>query len=127
MHFESFNEEYGAKVQEADEKISAFDKQHEQLNKLLYDFDEVLKQKNYSEQKLRETSILLGSVEESRKKEIHELQRLRDENEMSTKDLAFYKQECERLQHSLKENQHSVDSQLRNVRSKDLEARESAN
>jgi hypothetical protein len=29
MHFESFNEEYGAKVQEADEKISAFDKQHE--------------------------------------------------------------------------------------------------
>jgi hypothetical protein len=65
-HFDTFNHTYSSKVQEADIKIAAFDTLHEQHEALLQNYDDTVKQRNYLEIKLKESSGMLGTVEENR-------------------------------------------------------------
>lgn len=101
-HFDTFNQDYSFKVQDADQKIAAFDKLHDQHEELLHQHEQASRQKSYLEIKLKETSSMLGSIEENRRHEIHELQKLREERTVILKELDFYKDQAERLSNSLK-------------------------
>lgn len=64
---------------------------------------------------------MLGSIEENRWHEIHELQKLREERTIILKELDFYKEQAEKLSTTLKRSKDEQEDLLRDARSKDLE------
>lgn len=120
-HFDEFNENYSSKVAEADDKIAAFDRLHEQL---LSQIDSSEKARGYLEAQLREKDAVLSTVEGGRENEKGELQKRREEVKVLQNELAFYKEQSERMNDELRQTQRAMETQIREVKAKEIDRQE---
>ena len=121
----SHYEDFTGKGQEAQEKVLAFDQLHQDHQELLHQFQELLRQKEFTESQLVERSTLLGTIEEHRKGEVRELTMLKDDKLVMLKDLDFFKAQSDKLSLSLRHQGDEIEHKLREARSKDLDKQES--
>lgn len=120
-HFDEFNDNYSSKVAEADDKIAAFDRLHEQL---LSQIDDSEKARSYLEAQLREKEAVLSTVEGGRENEKGELEKRREEVKVLQNELHFYKEQSERVNEELRHTQRAMEGQTREVKAKEIERQE---
>ncbi len=78
-HFDSFNRDCTAQLEEANAKSAAFDLLHSQVFQLINERDRLLAQKLETERRLDETLRVAASVEDERRGEQLELNTIRSQ------------------------------------------------
>eukprot|EP00347_Sterkiella_histriomuscorum_P016795 403351824 len=112
-HYDKYNEEVSVKITDADAKSQSFDFLQKEFQVVANDRDELLKAQLFLEQKLQETVHLLSVVEEERKNDQSEMQRMRDQLQIFQKEYAFYKDHSERLEVKTNQESDQLQQQLR--------------
>lgn len=118
-HFDSFNRDCTAQLEEANAKSAAFDLLHSQVSQLLTERDRLLAQKLETERRLDETLRVAASVEEERRGEQLELNTLRSQLVQFRNEYVQYKAEAERLQGSLQGCEEHLAAQVRALQERD--------
>lgn len=117
-HFEQFNKDYDEKVIEAEDKIKAYDALYQEYKVVQKAHDAA----QFTEQKLKEQSRMLGVLEESHKKDINELARLREERVTLQKELQFYREQSGKLSDKLRAGSDTSDSELKILKEREMHA-----
>lgn len=113
QHYDTFNKDYVDKVEDAERKIVSYDSlnaQFEKTHKELLDFQ---KNNQFLETKVREKARTLGMIEEKRKSEVKELNKLRTEHSLMQQEVNYYKDQVDRLNYRIAQDKESIDKQVR--------------
>jgi len=73
---------------------------------------------------LREKDAVLSTVEGGRENEKGELQKRREEVKVLQNELAFYKEQSERMNDELRQTQRAMETQIREVKAKEIDRQE---
>lgn len=113
QHYDTFNTDYTQKVDDAERKISSYDSLSHKFQKTHQDLVEYQNKNQFLENKLREKERLVGMIEEKRKSEVKELNKLRTEHALMQQEVNYYKDQVDRLNHRISQDQSSLEKQMR--------------
>lgn len=97
-HYDQFNKDHQAKMDEANLKISQFDKLQNELRSAILQRDNFSKTSHFLDKKLSETSAKLGAAEEGRRHDQSELKKTREQLKLMHREFEFYKNLAEKLE-----------------------------
>jgi len=97
-HYDKYNEEVAARIAEADAKSQAYDFLNKEFEVLAVERDQLLQAKVFLEGKVQETVHVLALLEEERKNDQQEMNRMRDQLSVFQREYSFYKDHAERLE-----------------------------
>jgi chromosome segregation ATPase len=119
QHYDTFNTDYSQKVDDAERKISTYDSLNDKFQKTYHDLVEYQKNNHFLENKIREKERTLGMIEEKRKSEVKELNKLRTEHALMQQEVNYYKDQVDRLNHRISQDQTAIDKSMRLGKDKD--------
>lgn len=118
-HYDTFNKDYCEKVEDVEKKISSYDNLYTQYQQACKDLIDYQKNNQFLETKVREKERTLGMIEEKRKNEVKELNKLRTEHTLMQQEVAYYKDQVDRLNHRANQDKESIDKQVRQTKDKE--------
>lgn len=113
QHYDTFNKDYSEKVDDAERKISSYDSLSNQHQKVCRDLADFQKNNQFLESKLKEKERTLGMIEEKRKSEVKELNKLRTEHALMQQEVAYYKDQVDTLNYRISQDKETIDKQVR--------------
>jgi chromosome segregation ATPase len=124
QHYDTFNNDYVEKVEDAEKKISSYDSLNEQFHSVYKDLVEHQKNNQFLETKVREKERTLGMIEEKRKNEVKELNRLRTEHGLMQQEVSYYKDQVDKLNYRIGQDRETIDKQVRLGKDKEMSSQD---
>ena len=113
QHYDTFNTDYSQKVEDAERKIASYDSLNLKFTKSYNDLIEYQKNNQFLENKIKEKERILGMVEEKRKSEVKELNKLRTEHAMMQQEVNYYKDQVDKQNYRINQDQTAIDKEIR--------------
>lgn len=119
QHYDTFNKDYSDKVDDAEMKISSYDSLSLKFQKTYKDLVDYQKNNQFIENKLREKERTLGMIEEKRKSEVKELNKLRTEHSLMQQEVNYFKDQVDKLNYRISQDRDVIDKQVRLTKDKE--------
>ena len=113
QHYDTFNRDYSDKVDDAERKISSYDTLNIKFERVCKDLSDYQKNNKFLESKIREKERTLGMIEEKRKSEVKELNKLRTEHSLMQQEVNYYKDQVDKLNYRIAQDKETIDKQVR--------------
>ncbi|CAI2363006.1 unnamed protein product [Moneuplotes crassus] len=127
QHYDTFNNDYSQKVEDAERKIASYDQLNSQYKKAYTELVEVQKSNQFLDNKIRERERTLGMIEEKRKAEVKELNKLRTEHTLMQQEVAYYKDQVDKQSYKISQDQTSIDKEIRLRKDRESNAQDLVN
>ena len=114
-HYDQFNKDHQARMEEANLKISQFDKLQNELRSAILQRDNFSKTSHFLDKKLSETSAKLGAAEEGRRHDQSELKKAREQLKLMHREFEFYKNLAEKLEFRQTDELTSLNQNVREM------------
>lgn len=113
QHYDTFNRDYSEKVEDAEKKIASYDSLNVKYTKAFQDLTELTKNNKFLESKVKEKDRTLVMIEEKRKSEVNELNKLRTEHTLMQQEVQYFKDQVEKLNFRISQDQSTIDKEVR--------------
>ena len=118
-HYDTYNKDYWEKVEDVEKKINSYDALYTQYQQACKDLIDYQKNNQFLETKVREKERTLGIIEEKRKNEVKELNKLKTEHNLMQQEVAYYKDQVDRLNYRIAQDKEAIDKQVRQTKDKE--------